>query len=413
MKRQTTEAAGQRRYRSTAVGEVLQVRIERLLPGGVGIGHLDGMTVLAGLAAPGDLAEVKVERVRDRTIFASVTGVTEPGPDRIEPPCPHYGVCGGCDLQHLSYAAQVAAKASFIQDSLRRIGGVDVGEVEVTPSPKPWEYRSRVEWGLDPNVPAFGYRKRNSTELVDVTWCGILDPALDALRKQVRPLALDGDVPRAELRAATDGDDVALSPALDGFGAKHLTAQIAGERLRFDADSFFQANLPLAGELASYVVESATGGGATGFAVDLYCGVGLFTLPLARHFERVVGVEADAKSAGEAHENAKAAGLTNVTVSGLPVEQWLRRRGTRGEAPDVIVLDPPRTGVEAETLPWLHRIGPKRIVYVSCEPGTLARDIKVLLSEGYRVGAVRGFDMFPQTHHVEAVVTLDRTSDGA
>jgi 23S rRNA (uracil1939-C5)-methyltransferase len=158
------------------------------------------------------------------------------------------------------------------------------------------------------------------------------------------------------------------------------------------------------------VTAAATGGldSTQKHAVDLYCGVGLFTLPLSRHFAHVTGVEAHAKSASLAHESAKAAGLGNITFSGLTVEQWLRRKVDKATAPAVIVLDPPRTGVEAPVIESLLYLQPERIVYVSCDPATLARDAKALIAGGYALQEIRAFDMFPQTHHVETVATLIR-----
>jgi 23S rRNA (uracil1939-C5)-methyltransferase len=213
-----------------------------------------------------------------------------------------------------------------------------------------------------------------------------------------------------EIHAATGDQAVSVAPRIDGFSSGLVTLTINGERFGFDATCFFQSNASILSALTDHVVSDMTQGRerVNGEAVDLYCGVGLFAIPLARRFAHVTGVESHAKTGSYAHENAKAAGLGNVSISGLPVEQWLRRKGTQLEQPEAVLLDPPRTGAEPVVIEGIVRLEPKRIVYVSCDPATLARDLKLLLAAGYRLATVRGFDMFPQTHHVEVVATLDR-----
>jgi 23S rRNA (uracil1939-C5)-methyltransferase len=213
---------------------------------------------------------------------------------------------------------------------------------------------------------------------------------------------------RGEIQGATGDGAVSVSPKIDGFPSGLLTITVNDERYGFDATSFFQANASILPTFVDYVVAAASGDDPQndGEAIDLYCGVGLFTIPLARRFSHVTGVESHAKAASYAHENAKAAGLTNVTISGLPVEQWLRRKGTKHERIPAIILDPPRTGAEPHVVEGIAKLRPERIIYVSCDPATLARDLKSFASAGYQLMIVRAFDMFPQTHHVESVATL-------
>jgi 23S rRNA (uracil1939-C5)-methyltransferase len=389
----------------------LDVAIERIVPGGLGIGHAEKMTVLAPFTAPGDEVRVSIDRVRGNTAFTTLKEVTEPGPQRIAAPCPHYGLCGGCDFQHLSYGAQIDAKVEIIKDCLRRIGGIELAEVEIVPSPLEWGYRIRADWAVDLTKPAFGYHKRGSSEVFDVQTCPILNPILENARDRLHDAILSDEIAvEGDVQGAVSGNALSIAPKVAGFPTGVLTLQIGEEHYGFDASSFFQANASILPALVEHVIAEATGGATTveGEAIDLYCGVGLFTLPLARRFTHVTGVETNPKSASFAHESARAAGLANISISGLAVEQWLRRKGSQLTSPALMVLDPPRIGALPEVLSWIVQIAPARIVYVSCDPATLARDLKELVANGYEQRGVRGFDMFPQTHHVETVVTLTR-----
>jgi 23S rRNA (uracil1939-C5)-methyltransferase len=410
MKRGTTRRSGPRAQRPELTQRSLTVSIERIVPGGLGMGHTEGLTALVPYTAPGDTVRVSIDRINGKTVFGSVLELIEPGLDRVKAPCPHYGICGGCDLQHITYEAQLKAKAGFVQDSFRRIGGIALDDVEIVPSPLEWAYRTRAEWVAYYETPLLGYRKRGSREPFDVRTCPILEPKLETLRTDLHAAVHDGQIMyEGEIQAASGDDMVSIAPKIEGFPSGLLTMTVNGERYGFDPTSFFQANALLLPGFVRDVIAEATGGEdrVEGEAIDLYCGVGLFTIPLARRFDRVTGVESHARAASYAFENSKVAGLSNVLISGLPVEQWLRRRGELHEHVPVLVLDPPRSGAEREVIDGIVKIQPKRIVYVSCDPATLARDVKVLTSMGYRLANVRAYDMFPQTHHVEAVATLE------
>jgi len=411
MRRATGRRHGPRPNQPQLTERTLTVTIERIVPGGYGIGHTEGLTALVPLTAVGDTVRMSIDRMRGDTVFGSVLELLEPGLARVDPLCPHFGLCGGCDFQHIAYEAQVAAKTGIITDALRRIGGIALDSVEVVPSPKEWAYRIRAEWISDPAAPLLGYRKRGSREPFDVLTCPILDPKMESTRGRLRHAVHAGDANAdGEIHAATGDQAVSVAPRIDGFSSGLVTLTINGERFGFDATCFFQSNASILSALTDHVVSDMTQGRerVNGEAVDLYCGVGLFAIHLARRFAHVTGVESHAKTGSYAHENAKAAGLGNVSISGLPVEQWLRRKGTQLEQPEAVLLDPPRTGAEPVVIEGIVRLEPKRIVYVSCDPATLARDLKLLLAAGYRLATVRGFDMFPQTHHVEVVATLDR-----
>ena len=439
------------RRRETAgragAGEELEVTVGRILPGGVGLAHAEGRTVFVALAAPGDRLRVRVESVRGRATFASIVEVLQPSPSRIEPPCPYFGRCGGCDFQQLNYRAQLEAKVEIIRDCLRRVARVEPpAEIHITPSPSEWRYRSRARWQHDAVRNFLGYYERGSHRVCDVTECPVAAPEVQTRLTRLREAMGEGALPSdaAEFEAVAGDGGVALAPAVERGDEREQTRVIAGDRYRFDAGCFFQINHALLeplvreglrdaaqvneGETVSRVAEEAAGGsdGGSGSetanrvpaenlnhvsgetALDLYAGVGLFTLPLARRFARVVAVEGNAASAAYARRNLSDAGLSNARVETAAVGAWLAHNAGRLVGVDFILLDPPRAGAEPEAVRGIVALNPRQISYVSCDPATLARDLLALTSAGYTLASVRAFDMFPQTHHVETVVHLTK-----
>lgn len=379
-----------------------------MLPGGAGLGHAGGYTVLVGLAAPGDLLRVRIEKTKGKTAFASLVEVVRPSPQRVAPPCPYFGRCGGCDFQQLDYSAQLDAKVEIIRDCLRRIARLEtLPEIPVTPAPRPWEYRGRAQWQHDPERRRLGYFERGSHRVCDVAKCPVLVPALqetlDNLRSALRDGRASGDVHVFQAVAGDTG--VSVSPAAGGAPAREVSRRILGHDYAFSADGFFQINHDLLPALITAAINDARGQ----VALDLYCGAGLFTLPLADRFRQVTGVEANAAALSLAARNLGSAGLNNARLACAPVGEWLDREAQPGAAVDFVLVDPPRTGLEDGVAHHLsHILRPAHIAYVSCDPATLARDLKVILGNGYEIESIRALDMFPQTHHVETVVHLKR-----
>lgn len=380
-----------------------EVTIERILPGGRGIAHTDGQTVMVALAAPGDRLRVRFDRVKGSVAFASIVEVLEPSPMRVEPPCPYFGRCGGCDFQQLNYQAQLDAKVEIIHDCLRRVGGIENSpDFEITPAPDEWRYRSRAQWQYDAVAKQLGYFEANSHRVCDVAECAVLTPELQSELERLRREMNNGDLPEDSRYFRAIAGDEAVSIACEtARDLRDVRRTIHGETYRLNADSFFQTNIDLLPEL----IEAALGGAQGKSAMELYCGVGLFTVPLARRFERVIAIEDDADATGFARENLHGADLRNVEVVTANVGE-LGENADALQAVDFLLLDPPRTGAESRVIIAIIKIKPQRISYVSCDPATLARDLKKLIAGGYSIQSIRAFDMFPQTHHVETVVHL-------
>ena len=398
--------------------ETVEVVIERIIPGGLGLAHADSRTFMVALAAPGDRVRVRIDRVKGSVAFASIVEILEPAPVRVEPPCPYFGRCCGCNFQQLSYQAQLAAKVEIIRDCLRRLGGIeDVPAFEITPSPNEWHYRARAQWQYASVRRWLGYFEANSRDVCDVAECAVLVPELqrelESLRKQMEQGELPDDA--RHFRAVVGDETVSVaagvksakgeqmwgsSPTVrEGSDSRQITRTIRGERYHLNANSFFQTNL----DLVLALIDSALGDVRGETAIELYSGVGLFTVPLARRFANVIAVEDDAAASDFARRNLADAGLSNADVVNQDVGDWLDC--CEGDV-DFLLLDPPRTGAESRVISGIVRLKPKRICYVSCDPATLARDLKKLIAGGYSIISTQAFDMFPQTHHVETVVHL-------
>jgi 23S rRNA (uracil1939-C5)-methyltransferase len=431
----------------------MDVTIEKLIYGGEGLAHHEGSTVFVPFVLPAERAAILPTEQKKKFIRARLERVLDVSPERIAPRCPHFGVCGGCDYQHIPYEAQLKYKTEILRETLRRIGRIEwPGEITVHAS-KPWSYRNRAQWKVRPlkDLPAtaneagapesdklgIGYFRANSTALCPVRDCPILSPLLLKTLLALRDALAAGALPRQlrEFEAFSNSDDskLLLSATFAGFppraaelaekirslvpeiesmlfhdpdrermelfGPGFIEYEAAGQTFRVGHFSFFQVNNALVDELAREVVDRDEGGR---LALDLFAGVGLFAAPLAKKFDRVIAVEANPAAARDLESNARGG---PIEVRSSDVERFLERFK---EKPEFVVLDPPRDGMPRPALDRLARIQPARIAYVSCEPPTLARDLAVLLAAGYEIVDVHLFDLFPQTFHMEAVTRLRR-----
>ena len=384
---------------------MLEVTIESLAAGGDGVGHdASGRVVFVPFAAPGDCLRVQLVEEQARFARGEIDAVLAPGEARVAPRCPVFGSCGGCAWQHIDYAAQLEAKRAMLRDALERIGGIEAPPIEVVASPQPYGYRGRTRVLVEGD--RVGFRKRRSHEVCAITACPLLAPPLDAALASLaaHPPAQDGEW---ELALGSDGAVRSIALGARAPAAERIAVRAAGEQIEVSGGVFVQANALLQDTLAQTVLDAA-GQGAE--ALELFAGAGFFTLGLARRFARVAAVESDAAAAVDLSRNCAAAGLRHVRVIETPAEAVLGAFRRHRLAPDVVVLDPPRGGIGQRASEWLARLPAHRIVHVSCDPATLARDLRVLTEKRWSLVRVVGFDLFPQTPHVEAVAVLVRAS---
>ena len=371
------------------MGQRLTLRIEDLAFGGEGVGRADGFVVFVPFVAVGETVEVEITERKAHYARARLLRILEPSPDRVQPVCEHFGRCGGCQYQHLRYEAQLQVKHKQVTDLLQRIGGIDPSVVQpVVPCPRPYGYRNRImvrsQWNKPERRMNVGFLRWDCGLVEDVRECKIAEPGINEQLQRVRA----HPPPKSGLKV------VLRLPPADWV---------------VPPDSFFQNNFHLLPELVRSVREAVTRSG-TRYLVDLYCGVGFFALELAGSVERFVGVEYDRRAVTAARENARRRNITNGSFLAGRVEEWLPQ--ILQEMPagqSVFLVDPPRKGLTPEAVQMLLQARPRALIYVSCHPATLARDLKALRDDGsYHLVRVTPLDMFPQTQHVECVAELHR-----
>jgi 23S rRNA (uracil1939-C5)-methyltransferase len=385
-------------------------------------------------AAPGDRVRIRIVEQHGSYARAAVVHRCASGPTYREPPCPWIAKCGGCPWQHVDYGAQLAAKAQNVRESLQRIAGVTAARLlPILAAPSEWSYRHRIR--LHTAIGGgVGYRRPRSHELVPIEHCLIAEPALSALLTPLRALVAKLATPLDDIELVSNGRGATVvdatahgrfrerdgaivqqwlhaTPAVAGVGVRgrvwsrrfgdtrlQVTSEIGAPPVVQRLGSFTQVN-PAANLLLVRTVVDFVGADAR--VLDLFCGAGNLSLPLARIATSVMGVDQDACSVADGAASAAAAGLTNVRFEAGTADRFLRRNGL-GNA-EVVVLDPPRSGA-ATVATQLARLKAARIVYVSCEPTTLARDTRTLVAAGYDIDRVQAIDLFPQTEHVETVL---------
>ena len=433
------------------MSDELLLSIEKLIYGGEGLAHVDGNTVFVPYVLPGEQVSGAVRTRKKQLIHATLREVKQPSSHRIAPPCPHFGVCGGCHYQHIDIAEQVKQKKEILRETLSRLGGVTWDGPIAEHSGEPFAYRNRAQWAFRDALPrAFGYFLPESAHILPIDACPVLSPGLAGLFAKLQNMARGNSLPPGvlEVEAFANSDDAkfAMNIAFERFpkpakdltaefrealpqleslllldqskdrfelaGPGYLTHKVGGYSFRVSHLSFFQVNRFLIEDLLKTVLEDAKGN----FVLDLYAGVGFFTLPLAKSFARVMSVDANLAATGDLRTNAENAKV-EVVAANEHVEDFLKKHA---EQPDFVVLDPPRAGLGAETAALLANLGAPKIAYLSCDPSTLARDLAVLTGSArkpateiapahrYEIEQVDLFDLFPQTFHIETLVKLQR-----
>ena len=393
-----------------SVGDLVEVTTDRLAYGGDAVARHDGLAIFVPFAAPDERLRVRITERKKNFARAVIDRILEPSHSRRDPLCQYFGDCGGCQLQHITYESQLESKVGFVRDALERIGRIDWHhEIKIRRAAE-YGYRGRAQVKIDRRAGRVGFNRASSNAVCDVTACPILVPELDeALRSLWSALGHtpggDDKLPnRLQIELAAGESGVSFEPALEGLPGGTLQRTVHGAVYNFGPSTFFQANPGLLEDL----VDEAVGSESGEVAIDLYAGVGLFTIQLARRFNRVIGVEADTATADFARENISANRLTNVEFHNNAAEPWLKRLvEANAPAPDLMLLDPPRSGA-AEAISHIVRLKPSRITYVSCDPTTFARDLRTLLDSGYEISRITAIDLFPQTYHVETVAALER-----
>jgi tRNA/tmRNA/rRNA uracil-C5-methylase (TrmA/RlmC/RlmD family) len=429
-------AVGKKRFNDHPFSyhQEIELEISTLTNLGIGLGRLpiaDAATgqvsqwvVMCAFALPGELVRARVFRNHKNYSEADLLSVLRPSPHRVHAPCVVFGRCGGCQYQHLAYDQQLVWKRQQVEELLRHMAGIEFPVAPVIGSPRAYGYRSKItphfnapklqlgDGGGPPvyavdeqNFPIGFLRQGTRFDLVDVPRCEIATEAINVrlvdLRQQTRKRAAEGAFARGATLLLRDASGEVTTDY------DQIVTETVGElKLRFLARDFFQNNPFILPAFTGYVREQAASSGAR-FLVDAYCGSGLFALTAAGCFERVVGIEISETSVNFARQNALSNGISNVSFQAGDASAIFRGL-SHPPAETVVVIDPPRKGCDESFLQQLFSFGPRAVVYVSCDPATQMRDLKHFVAHNYRLTAVQPFDLFPQTRHLECVVTLVR-----
>jgi 23S rRNA (uracil1939-C5)-methyltransferase len=369
--------------------------------GGKAVARQDGRVVFVPFGIPGESVEVELYRTRRRYAEGEISRVLSPSPDRVEPECPYFGECGGCQLQHIAYPRQLELKRKVVADLLERVGGFrDISVHPTVGSPSHYGYRNSARF-LGGRRGDLGYTDWRTNSFLRVDACPIMEPPISEELRRVQGRGRPGESLRVRYSEAT-GETLVWPPVGSPPPAREPAAcyELLGASFQVSATSFFQVNTRQAENLIRLSLERLRPlEGRT--VLDAYCGVGTFTRFIAAEAARTIGIEESPSAVADARVNL--AGLGVRLVEGRTELEL----AAVGPDVDLVLLDPPRTGCEPQALDALLALAPEKVVYVSCDPATLARDLKALCSEGaYTLIDVQPVDMFPQTYHIEAIATL-------
>ena len=428
---------------------------------GAGIARHDGQVIFVPGTARGDVCRLGITKVLKSRAYGRIDAVLTPSEHRIENDCPAFPQCGGCDFRHITYAEELELKGTRLRDAMTRLGGWEVGDIPMTGADSVEGYRNKAQFPIGLNAegrPVFGLYRRRSHQLRAIEACAIQDPRAALLAAAVcrwaeesgtpvyDEMAHEGQLRHVQVRSGTLGSHLCLvlrsgkvkaperlitlcleaDPTLRGisvslnpertnvvlgpdasvlWGAGRLNETLLGRAFEISPHAFFQVNRAMAHQLYEGILDWA---GAGALALDLYCGIGTITLALSAQFERVLGVELVAQAIEDAKLSAARNGIGSAEFLCVDATEAASRLAREGLRPELVVCDPPRKGMDAAGLSAVAHMAPERIIYVACDPASLARDTATLREHGYRVKALRGYDMFPRTANVEALCLLVR-----
>lgn len=401
------------------------LQLEKLTYGGDAMGRLpDGRAVFVPFGLPGE--RVRIHLTEEKRGFArgELLEVLDASLQRIDPRCVHFGVCGGCHYQNLPYEEQLLAKAEILRDQLTRIGRIENPPVQKTvASPSPWNYRNHVQFHLT-EEGRLGYVRADAPAVFAIRECHLpedtinsfwpqleFDPGTNIERVSVRTgrddlmLILESDspeVPELEIEAEISVAHVFAENTMVVAGNDHITISVLGRDFRVSAASFFQVNTAMAEKMVSHLLASLPITSSTTL-LDVYCGVGLFSAFFAPKCERLIGIESSPSACEDFSFNLDE--FEHVELYEGLAEEVIPHLEAK---PDVILVDPPRAGLEKHVVDGILRLAPRFVAYVSCDPSTLARDARRLIDGGYRLKDVTPFDLFPQTYHIESISLFER-----
>ncbi|MGB9674382.1 MAG: class I SAM-dependent RNA methyltransferase [Anaerolineales bacterium] len=402
--------------------KITEVEITSMAFGGAGVGRLeDGRTAFVPFVLPDERVAIAITEEKAHYVLTDLIEVLRPAPNRIKPSCPHFGECGGCHYQHTTYENQLHIKSQILRDQLQRIGGIkQPPEILIVPSPIPWEYRNTLQFHLTPNGN-LGFQHAKSTATLEIQECRLAQAALQGLWRQIA-FEPDLDIERIHLRCGYNDEimmtiestnpqapnitveDLPISvvhvhedDAIVLAGSDHLWVEVLGRLFHLSPTAFFQVNNRVAEKIVQYLLSEVELDSQMTL-IDGYCGGGLYSAFLAAKVGRVIGIESSASACRDFEINLDE--FDHVELYQAAVEDVLPYLNIKA---DILLLDPPRSGLTKPVRLAISNNPPKQLVYISCDPSTLSRDAKYLQKAGLQITKLAFFDMFPQTYHIESV----------
>jgi 23S rRNA (uracil1939-C5)-methyltransferase len=438
-------------------GDIIELGLDSMACGGDAVGRHLGQTVFVPYGLPGDQVKVRVFDAHQKYCRAVIMSIASPGPQRINPACPYFGDCGSCQWQMMDHTSQLAHKKTILEQTLARIGGIKDAGIEVMAEGFPWHYRNKAQYPVSQSKGKLvvGYYRQGSHQVVPIDECPIIQPGLNRVFQQARDILLTAKMPGYDeltnngilrhliLRYGQYQDKISLTlvctkdkiypevmeslSAIPGVGSvwlnlnaepgntilgekwklwsgeNQMEEELDGIRYKLSAGSFWQVNQLMAGVLYRRIKDELQLNNQQQ-AVDLYCGAGAISLQLAAAAGKVLGIESSTKAVDDARDSAKLNGIANAEFMAGPAEVLLEKV----QQADAVVCDPPRSGLKPEVIKRLSILKPLKIAYLSCDPATLARDLKEIMKADYRISGLYLADMFPQTYHIETLAVLQR-----
>ncbi len=407
------------------MSETYELALTTLTYGGGALGRLpDSRAVFVPFGLPGERVRVRLTEEKRGFARGEIVEILQASPERISPRCKHFGQCGGCHYQHMPYEMQLKVKADILQDQFQRIGKIENPPVQPTvPSPNPWNYRNHIQFHLDGDG-RLGFQASASNKVIPISECHLPEASINSLWPQLEFEANSG-IERVSIRAGMNDElmlilesdspetpelemeaDISVAHVFEDHavviaGNDHITIKVFDRGFRVSPASFFQVNISMAEKMVKYLLDRLPISQST--ILDVYCGVGLFSAFLAPKCKRLIGIELSSSACDDFSVNLDE--FDNVELYEDLAENVLPALKVE---PDIILVDPPRAGVEKEALDEIMKLNPKMIAYVSCDPSTLARDARRLMDGGYKILDVTPFDLFPQTYHIESISFFER-----
>jgi 23S rRNA (uracil1939-C5)-methyltransferase len=391
-------------------GDIVQITIDTVAFGGDGIGRIDKRVVFVPFTVEGDIVDVEIVDIRKKYVRGIIHAIRQPSPKRVEPRCPYFYQCGGCQYQHISYDHQLRIKERQVAESFERIGKIPSPPVkQIISSPQHFNYRGKAEYHLffrQDGHPEIGFMDVEGGTVVDIERCEIVDESINRTYRQFREALISGSETFQGDRFTVWSEYYDKELLQDQFEFSMIGRNVRDTMLFVPQEGFFQANTLLVDRLVEQVLTMGNAN-PSDVVVDLYCGSGLFSVFIAPRVRQVYGVEMDGEAVRCARLNMDTYGVSNTEIMEGRVEDVLKSDFIGEKRIDAVILDPPRIGCERGALARMAELKPSRIIYVSCNPATQARDVRHLLDEGFSLVELQPIDMFPQTKHIEVIALLE------